>query len=100
MNYNICVKLHLYPYYDEGRIVTLACIYESRVGQMARNMQFYYRLQTTKDLRVSRSKKLQQLAKLDRNLSWFDRNGRERLRRQIEWIEIELKSRELQMPLL
>lgn len=66
---------------------------------MVRNMQSYYQKQSTKDLRVSRSKKLRQLAKLDRNLSWFERNDRERLRRQITWIEIELESRELQEPL-
>ena len=66
---------------------------------MARNMQYYYRTQTTKDLRVARSKKLGQLQRLVGQNSYFAKQDRNRLTRQIEWIEIELESRDLQQAL-
>jgi len=74
-------------------------IYESRAGQMERNMQSYYRLQTTKDLLRLRSQKIVAVRKLYGKGGHFTKLDVIRLERQIKWIDIELFARDAQLSL-
>jgi len=66
---------------------------------MNRNMQSYYALQPSHDLRKLYSKKFARLAKLRKDSGWFNARERDGLIQQMKWIEIELASRDAQLAL-
>lgn len=80
--------------------MTLSFIFTRKQGRaMARNMQYYYRKQTTLELRTSKSKKLRQLQEANQFNNWYAKKDRNRLQRQLDCIEIELERRASQTPL-
>jgi len=68
-------------------------IYESRAGQMGKDISSMYRIQPTKHLMEMRSKKYVRLQKLMTSQSWFDRKEREMLESTIKQIDVELACR-------
>jgi len=67
---------------------------------MPRNMQSYYALQTSHDLRKLYSKKFLRLSKLmGQAQGWYHKREIEALKQQMKWIEVELASRDAQLAL-
>jgi len=65
-----------------------------------KNMQSYYALQTSHDLRRLYSQKFTALAKLNKDaMGWWKQREKQTLEQQMRWIEIELASRDAQLAL-
>jgi len=63
-------------------------------------MQSFYQNQPSQWLREMQSKKRVRLQNLEHEFGWFNQQERERLKCQLHWIEVELASRQAQLPLL
>jgi len=67
---------------------------------VSKDMQSYYRFETSQNLRKLYSKKFLRLTKLNSmSDSWFNRKEKNALLQQMKWIEVELASRDAQLAL-
>lgn len=65
----------------------------------ARDMSNLYRVRTTTDLLMLRSKKKSRLAALQRSLSYMDKQEARRIEHNIKQIDAELAARDAQLEL-
>jgi len=97
LSLDICVKLHLYPYLNKGRMIVFAALLTDRGGDIM-YMGAYYNKRTTFDLQVLRSKKYNRLMMLRKEVQTYTVMKEVRqLNEQISWIDAVLESRKTQL---